>query len=325
MTASDRMKLDTLWRNLQDNPSNLSVVPPLTLNRVNSNQIIGIDTAFIYSSDIIVGNTTTAGTGGTADHTLTALKAVTTDGLQIDQGATASDPSTIKGLSASDAQMGMVNLSDQTMGDGNKYFQATITTGYNGDTSTATGRGWTYQYIDQGLTINPGNTINVTNALSVFTAARIIVQPDATAPPAVDYAYYTHEYSTTGVFTFYSVLDVVAGPSIEYATFSSGPRFDGTDYWYEFGIGGNGTSTSDKTRYKIDRLGGSHYGIDRFFYTGPTVVGGIVTGWTTEIDPTDVTGTAGASYGATEQTMLDDLKARVNAILATFRNMGIYV
>lgn len=80
-----------------------------------------------------------------------------------------------------------------------------------------------------------------------------------------------------------------------------------------------------KSRIEIEGPGGIENGIYLSPTTGGTFTGGIITGWNTETDPTDVTGTAGASYGATEQTMLNDLKARVNAILATFRNMGIYV
>jgi hypothetical protein len=46
MNAVEKMKLDVLWSNLQNNPPAISVVSPLTLERVNSNQIVGIDTTF---------------------------------------------------------------------------------------------------------------------------------------------------------------------------------------------------------------------------------------------------------------------------------------
>lgn len=37
----------------------------------------------------------------------------------------------------------------------------------------------------------------------------------------------------------------------------------------------------------------------------------------------DVTGTAAVTYGTTEQAMLNDLKARVNSILAALRSANI--
>lgn len=37
----------------------------------------------------------------------------------------------------------------------------------------------------------------------------------------------------------------------------------------------------------------------------------------------DVTGTAGGTYTATEQTMINDLKARVNALLAVIKAAGL--
>lgn len=38
---------------------------------------------------------------------------------------------------------------------------------------------------------------------------------------------------------------------------------------------------------------------------------------------TDVTGTAGGTYTATEQTLINDLKAKVNALLAAAREAGL--
>jgi hypothetical protein len=84
-------------------------------------------------------------------------------------------------------------------------------------------------------------------------------------------------------------------------------------------------------RYEINRgWNGASYTINEGIYydtttTGPVVSGGIITAWNTEADPTDVTGTAGASWGTTEQDLLNDLKTRLNAVLNTLRNMGIYV
>ena len=223
----------------------------------------------------------------------------------------------------------MVNLSDQLMGRGEKYFESLVVAGCDGGfTSNYTGNFLAYGGVGATFSAS-GEQVSPLGAQTLYSVFAADQEIEVTTGNYVNGCFriiltnYIHDISGTDYLSanFYVTTEGDM-PGTDYAYILHGTRpIDGTGTpFFRIGYNPDAFSTDIKPRYEVDTNGnaldiGSTTGLlVGIYYTpvvGPQVGGGIVYDWTVGSAITDLdTGTA----------TLTDTMNKVNEILDRLRD-----